>query len=88
MSCKNTLKENIKKALSLALNCSLEQIHDETSMSNTSNWTSLTLTNFIVNLEEILDIDIELDDAENLTSIKNAYNIIQKNYSSSESCTI
>ncbi len=83
MSNESTIEEKIKKALSLALDCPLDQINNDTSMLNTSNWTSLTLTNFIVNLEEILDIDIDLDDAEKLISIKNACNIIQKSYISS-----
>tara|TARA_E500000178_G_C16558265_1_gene546114 strand:+ start:255 stop:503 length:249 start_codon:yes stop_codon:yes gene_type:complete len=67
-----------------ALNNSVEEpikdLNFQTNMENTIEWTSLVLTEFIFNLEESFDIDIELDDAEKLTSIEITKEILEKKY--------
>ncbi len=56
------------------------KLNAESNYENTNGWDSMATTNIIVALEDELDIDIELDDAEQFISIKNIVNIIMEKY--------
>ncbi|OCL85618.1 acyl carrier protein [Arcobacter porcinus] len=74
------IKDEIVKVISDILNISSSSLSDESNYCNTNGWDSMATTNIIIALEEKFDIDIELDDAEKFTSIKNILEILQSKY--------
>jgi len=64
-------KENqVKKVLSEVLEKNINEINEDVALNTTYEWDSQAMVSIIVALEEEFDIDIELEDAEKLTSYK------------------
>lgn len=73
-------KKDILKVISDVLNINKESLNENSNYCNTNGWDSMATTNIIIALEERFDIDIELDDAEKFTSIKNILETLESNY--------
>ena len=74
-------KERILNIIAEVLQEDVSKLNIDSNYENTSSWDSLATTNIIVAIEEELDIDIELDDAEQFISLKNILRIIEEKYS-------
>ena len=74
------IKQKVINIIADELKVSSEKINDETSMHNSAKWDSLALINIISKLEEKLDIEIELEDAEKMVSVESILAILESTY--------
>ena len=74
------IKQKVIDIIANELKLPSEKINDETSMQNTAEWDSLALINIISKLEETLDIEIDLEDAEKMVSIDSILAVLESTY--------
>ncbi len=74
------IKQKVIDIIAHELKIPSEKINYETSMHNTAEWDSLAFISIISKLEEKLDIEIDLEDAEKMVSINSILAILESTY--------
>ncbi|MBA94307.1 MAG: hypothetical protein CMP21_00880 [Rickettsiales bacterium] len=74
------LLSSIQPIIADCLQMNKNTITDQLSMDNTPNWDSIGLINIITSLEHHLSIEIDLEDAEKMTSIKAILELLNTKY--------
>jgi len=70
--------DKVKKIIAEKLSVDLEEVVPEASFVDDLGADSLDLVELIMSMEEEFDIDISDEDAENMVSVKNAIDYINK----------
>ena len=73
------MEDRIKKVMRDVFNIDIASIGSESSPDNIENWDSLKHMNLIVALEEEFDAEIPDDQAEAITTVKQAVAFIEAN---------
>jgi acyl carrier protein len=73
-----SVEERVKKIIAEKLSVDLEEVVPEASFVDDLGADSLDLVELIMSMEEEFDTDISDEDAEQLTTVKNAIDYINK----------
>lgn len=74
------LKYIVDNIIGKELNIDKENVEYSTSMKNTPQWDSIAMSNIISKLEEVLDIKIALQDAEEMIDLESILDILESRY--------
>ena len=74
----SSVEEKVKKIIAEKLSVDMEDIVPEASFVDDLGADSLDLVELIMTMEEEFDIDISDEDAEKITTVKDAMDYVQK----------
>ncbi len=67
----------IEQIFSECFNIPVEQVHDNIKYQEIEKWDSLNHLKFTARLEEVYDIELDMDDIINMSSVKKIRDILQ-----------
>jgi acyl carrier protein len=73
-----SIEDKVKKIIAEKLGVDLSEVVPEASFVDDLGADSLDLVELIMSMEEEFDIDIPDEDAEQMTTVKDAFNYIRK----------
>ena len=72
------IEEQVKKIIAEQLGVKIEQVTDDSNLTNDFGADSLDKVELIMNLEEVLEIEIPDDDSEQLQTVKEVIEFVKK----------
>jgi len=72
------IEEQVKKIIAEQLGVKIEQVTDDSNLTNDLGADSLDKVELIMNLEEVLEIEIPDDDSEQLQTVKEVIEFVKK----------
>lgn len=69
---------NVETIFSECFDIPAEQVHDDIQYQGIEKWDSLNHLKFTSRLEEVYDIELDMDDIINMSSVKKIKEILQK----------
>lgn len=72
--------EQLNKIISELFGLSVEALTDEISMQQTAKWDSLTHMKLIAGIEESFNIELEMDDIMDMTTVGAIRSILESRY--------
>lgn len=73
-----SIEDKVKKIIAEKLSVEMEEVVPEASFVDDLGADSLDLVELIMSMEEEFDIDISDEDAEKITSVKDAFDYVQQ----------
>ncbi len=74
-----SIEDKVKKIIAEKLSVEMEEVVPEASFVDDLGADSLDLVELIMSMEEEFDIDISDEDAEKITTVKDAFDYVQQN---------
>ena len=72
------IEEQVKKVIAEQLGIKLDQVKDDSNLTNDFGADSLDKVELIMNLEEVLEIEIPDDDSEQLQTVREVIDFVTK----------